>query len=65
MRTARYELMTIDAMCTSGKACYSSRAKARRAARSITRERGVTLDVYVCPDCENWHLTRTIQRRPR
>jgi len=37
---------------------YSSRAEARNAARKATSMGGPSMDVYECPFCGGFHLTR-------
>lgn len=48
--------------CTSSagkpKQTYRSEDEARRRARLIKEERGVSLDVYPCPHGDGWHLTK-------
>ena len=45
-------------MCSSGKHPYPSKAAAKRSAQALTRRRGgKNAREYVCPECDEYHLT--------
>lgn len=46
--------------CSSMKAGFQTKAKARVAAGRAAKNGKVTLAVYRCPDCRRWHMTHKL-----
>lgn len=52
--------MAVRIKCSqSGKDVYFSWTECARAAEFLMAKRDVKLRVYLCPDCRNYHLTKT------
>jgi len=47
------------------KVLYETKEAAQRRAKIIKEERGVTLNVYICPHQHGWHLARIKSPDPR
>src|SRR6188768_1356371 len=57
-RTFSQSFQTVT--CSTNKRCYRTHEAARREGRrQMTRQKRVSLRVYRCEECKQWHLTST------
>jgi len=47
----------------NGKMCYDKRG-ALTVKNEIRKERGIELRAYQCPDCNGWHLSKSLNTKP-
>lgn len=45
------------------KRAYPTESFARKVARAAKNSRGVKLRIYFCPHCQNFHLTKNLERK--
>lgn len=56
--TTQTDVIEIGAGC-AGKKCYSTEQLAKDVARDVWYARGVSLRVYACPKCAQFHVTKS------
>lgn len=47
----------------SGKKCYGTKKQALSAASAASKKYNIELNIYKCPDCNSFHLTKNARER--